>query len=146
MHCQTSTSRWLNLSSLVTYLQLILMLVYDSLTLTVSGVSSGQLWGHSSGERKLRVLHCSSWTVLNARCTGCTVLLKDKVVNRTFVEIVRYPSNIAQWPSLLCLISTTPIFTARHNARIASAVLAIAIPSVGLSVCHMPVLCQNDCT
>ena len=96
MHCQTSTSRWLNLSSLVTYLQLILMLVYDSLNLIVSGVSSGQLWGHSLGERKLRVLHCSSWTVLNARCTGCTVLLKDKVVNVTFVEIVRYPSNIAQ--------------------------------------------------
>jgi len=34
------------------------------------------------------------------------------------------------------------IFTARRNARIASAVLAIAIPSVR----HMPVLCQNDAT
>ena len=38
------------------------------------------------------------------------------------------------------------IFTARRNARIASAVLAIAIPSVCPSVCHMPVLCQNDGT
>ena len=38
------------------------------------------LWGHSSLERKLRVLHCSRRTVLNARCTGCTVLLKDKIV------------------------------------------------------------------
>ena len=36
------------------------------------------------------------------------------------------------------------IFTARRNARIASAVLAMAIPSVRLSVCHTPVLCQND--
>ena len=36
------------------------------------------------------------------------------------------------------------IFTARRNARIASAVLAMANPSVRLSVCHTPVLCQND--
>jgi len=47
------------------------------------------------------------------------------------------------------------IFTARRNARIASAVLATTIPSVclsvclssvRLSVCHTPVLCQNDGT
>jgi len=42
------------------------------------------------------------------------------------------------------------VFTARHNARIASAVLATAIPSVCLSVrpsvWHTPVFCQNDCT
>jgi len=46
------------------------------------------------------------------------------------------------------------IFTARRNARIASAVLATEIPSVCLSVCpsvcpsvrHTPVLCQNDGT
>jgi len=43
------------------------------------------------------------------------------------------------------------LFTARRNARIASAVLATAIPSsVRLSVClsvrHTPVLCQNDGT
>ena len=37
-------------------------------------------------------------------------------------------------------------FTARRNARIARAVLAIAIPSVCPSVCHTPVLCQNDGT
>ena len=40
--------------------------------------------------------------------------------------------------------------TARHNAHIASAVLATAILSVCLSVhpsvCHAPVLRQNDCT
>jgi len=35
-------------------------------------------------------------------------------------------------------------FTARRNAHIASAVQAIAIPSVCLSVRHTPVLCQND--
>jgi len=42
------------------------------------------------------------------------------------------------------------VFTARRNARIASAVLATTIPSVRpsvcLSVCHTLVLCQNDCT
>jgi len=38
------------------------------------------------------------------------------------------------------------IFTARCNALIASAVLATAIPSVCPSVCHTPVLCQNDGT
>jgi len=43
----------------------------------------------------------------------------------------------------------TSLYSAR-NARIAIAVLATAIPSVGLSVClsvrHMLVLCQNDGT
>jgi len=38
-HCQTSTSRWLYLVSLC--LQLMLMLLYDSLNLSVSGV---KLW------------------------------------------------------------------------------------------------------
>ena len=38
------------------------------------------------------------------------------------------------------------LFTARRNARIASAVLATAIPSVCLSVRHTPLLCQNDGT
>jgi len=41
-------------------------------------------------------------------------------------------------------------FYSARNARIASAVLATAIPSVRLSVrlslCHTPVLCQNDGT
>jgi len=39
-----------------------------------------------------------------------------------------------------------PIFRARRNARIASAVLATAIPSVCPFVRHTPVLCQNDGT
>ena len=39
-----------------------------------------------------------------------------------------------------------PFITACHNARIASAVLATAIPSVRPSVRHTPVLCQNDST
>jgi len=42
------------------------------------------------------------------------------------------------------------LFTARRNARIASVVLATAIPSVRpsvrLSIRHTPVLCQNDGT
>jgi len=43
------------------------------------------------------------------------------------------------------LYNTERFYNAR-NARIASAVLAIAIPSVRLSVRHTPVLCQNDGT
>ena len=47
-------------------------------------------------------------------------------------------------------MSSFHFFTACRNARIASAVLATAIPSVFLSVrpsvCHTPVLCQNDGT
>jgi len=40
---------------------------------------------------------------------------------------------------------TDDIFTARRNARIASAVLARQFcPAVRPSVCHTPVLCQNE--
>ena len=42
--------------------------------------------------------------------------------------------------------SCCAVVTARRNARIASAVLAMAFPSVCPSVCHTPVLCQNDDT
>ena len=45
--------------------------------------------------------------------------------------------------SPLQLVVNWPVFTAR---RIASAVLATAIPSVCPSVRHTPVLCQNDGT
>jgi len=53
------------------YLQLVLMLLYDSLNLIVCGVN---LWAVMlkdkivTRKRKLRVLHCVSWIVLNARC------------------------------------------------------------------------------
>jgi len=40
----------------------------------------------------------------------------------------------------------TFLFYSARNARIASAVLATAISSVRPSVCHTPVLCQNDGT
>ena len=46
----------------------------------------------------------------------------------------------------LCTSELQLRFTARRNARIASGVLAIAIPSVRPSVRHTPVLCQNDGT
>ena len=49
-----------------------------------------------------------------------------------------------------CLEEVCPVpvllIRARRNARIASPVLAIAIPSVRPSVRHIPVLCQNDGT
>ena len=58
------------------------------------------------------------------------------------------PWFMARWKArvdfLLSVIEL--LFTARRNARIASAVLAIAIPSVCPSVRHTPVLCQNDGT
>jgi len=57
--------------------------------------------------------------------------------------VARYPYD--HFSSLIVPYQT--LFTARaRNARIASAVLATAIPSVRLSVRHTPVLCQNDFT
>jgi len=100
------------------------MLLYDSLNLTVSGV---KLWTVIRPYlRKLTVLHCSSWTVLNTRCTGCTVLLKDKIViNDT---VIAY--NIC-WDSKLCQqycpLTFTPMLdknnshfrhSDRHNERL----------------------------
>ena len=49
-------------------------------------------------------------------------------------------------PSVVQKRHMNRLFTARRNACIESAVLAIAIPSVYLSVRHTPVLCQNDGT
>jgi len=54
-------------------------------------------------------------------------------------------SNVMFAVGNMCHICTF-IFTARRNARTASAVLAMALPSVCLSVCHRPILCQNDGT
>ena len=56
-----------------------------------------------------------------------------------------------RWISSILYTSLFTFYSA-HNARIASAVLATAIPSVSVrpsvrpSVCHTPVLCQNDGT
>ena len=60
-------------------------------------------------------------------------------------------SWLAQVPSLPCHLHHCHVsfafnFYSTRNARIASAVLATAIPSVCLSVRHTPVLCQNDGT
>jgi len=60
----------------------------------------------------------------------------------------RHPAckNPAKFDILRHLLRSKIIFTARRNARIASAVLAIAIPSVHPSVRHTPILCRNDNT
>ena len=42
---------------------------YSILVYSQDQVIIGLLQGNSSGERKLRVLHCSSWTVWNFGCT-----------------------------------------------------------------------------
>ena len=64
---------------------------------------------------------------------------------RDFAHAQRAAWSLTQDHTLFC--QRTPFYSAR-NARIASAVLATAIPSVclsvRLSVCHTPVLCQND--
>ena len=50
---------------------------------------------------------------------------------------------LAYYRSVYSLYHTGISFYSERNARIASAVLATAIPSVCPSVCHTPVLCQN---
>jgi len=54
--------------------------------------------------------------------------------------------SVIELLSIARAVKTAQLFTARRNARIASAVLPTAIPSVRPSVRHMPVLCQNDGT
>jgi len=54
--------------------------------------------------------------------------------------------NLGQLPADWKIGNMTAIFYSVRNARIASAVLATAIPSVRPSVRHTPVLCQNDGT
>jgi len=49
--------------------------------------------GYSSGKGKLGILHCSSWTVMNAVRTSAPSLTKLL----TFVKIFRYPSNTIYW-------------------------------------------------
>jgi len=72
------------------------------------------------------------------------------LMNADGVPGVHQPSNQTNWLGLWVGFyhPYPPSFfiTARRNARIASAVLAIAIPSVCPSVHHTPVLCQNDGT
>jgi len=47
---------------------------------------------------------------------------------------------------IVMMLQNNLIFTVRRNARIASAVVATAIPSICPSVRHTLVLCQNDGT
>ena len=69
LHCQSC------------YLQLVLMLLYDSLNLVVSGVKHSTVsWVIAQKKMKLTVLHCTSWTALNTMMRWCTVLLKDNIV------------------------------------------------------------------
>jgi len=58
-------------------LQLILMLLYDSLNLIICGVHQSHLgcWGHRSEKVKLRGLDNVAFKMCQ-----CTVLLKDKII------------------------------------------------------------------
>jgi len=81
LHRQTSTSRWFNLFGLVTYkLQLIFMLLYDSLNLVVSGVI---LWAVTEPEIRRKQVESFALQQLDyveRKMHWCTVLLKDKIV------------------------------------------------------------------
>ena len=76
-----------------------------------------------------------------------SVIIGQRVTNIWPMKHSLYPHAVSD-----CVrpINKRLVFTARRNARISSAVLATAIPSVCLSVCpsvcHTPVLCQNDGT
>jgi len=63
--------------------QLVLMLLYDSLNLIISGVHQSHLgcWGHRSEKVKLRGLN-------NVACKmcQCAVLLKDKIIIRNVFD------------------------------------------------------------
>ena len=60
-------------------LRLILMLLYDSLNLIISGVHQSHLgcWGHRSEKVKLRGLNYVAFKMCH-----CAVLLKDKIIVR----------------------------------------------------------------
>ena len=72
-------------------------------------------------------------------------LKKTKYINVTHYFV---PEMECLYTGIMLKCRPNAFFTARRNARIASAALATAIPyvclSVCLSVCHTPVLCQND--
>jgi len=57
--------------------RLILMLLYDSLNLIISGIHQSHLdsWGHRSEKVKLRGLGCVAYKMCQ-----CAVLLKDKII------------------------------------------------------------------
>ena len=59
--------------------RLILMLLYDSLNLIISGVHQSHLgwWGHRSEKVKLRGLDYAAYKMCH-----CAVLLKDKIIVR----------------------------------------------------------------
>jgi len=59
--------------------RLILMLLYDSLNLIISGVHQSHLgcWGHKSEKVKLRGLDCVAYKMCQ-----CAVLQKDQIIIR----------------------------------------------------------------
>jgi len=95
--------------------------------------SSSYWWDNQTTHRNTHRIVCSRclWALYVSVC------VRENGCLRVYIAILMYVNWI--W-----------IFAARRNARIASAILATAIPSVRPSVrpsvCHTPVLCQNDCT
>ena len=74
------------------------------------------------------------------------VLIHSRLLHHHIIRMLRLLSHFTHIFHLLNILHNCHVFTARRNARIASAVLSTAIPSVCPSVCHTPILCQNDCT
>jgi len=74
----------------------------------VSGVNSGLLPGHSSEERKLRVLHCSSWTVLQTRCISALCCWKTEL-SSTMHLIASNICWINKTSQQYCPLTFTPV-------------------------------------
>ena len=99
-----------------------------------------------------------SWFVCSlviVRVVQCFLILDGRIIDYLNLT-AKHTKNVVllgeqtSYKAAAILTIWQSIFTARPNARIASVVLATAIPSVCLSVCpsvcHTPVLCQNDGT
>ena len=81
--------------------------------------------------------------------TSLSVIIVDLGLDSLFLQwLTVWLNGVAHVKADLDVKTFFTFFTARRNARIASSVLATAIPSVRLSVrpsvCHTPVLYQKD--
>jgi len=101
MHCQTSINSCLIFVSLVG-MQLILMLLHDSLSLLLSEVKLWAVAGYSSGDMKLNC--CNSWFVLCAWCTSGLTWLKTILSSVTCFIAYKIHSDSKQQ----CLLTFTP--------------------------------------
>jgi len=106
--------------------------------LLMSSVNSGN-WPTCSCSHHIYSL-CRLTTLTIHNSLSLSLPVQDLPLSQIFPTIDS--TDFTTGPFLLSI----SVFTARRNARIASAVLRQFRPSIRPSVCHTPVLCQNDCT